>query len=246
MRNIAVSPCSNPEMSLEEIMRNYSGLGYKQVELFTSWAKSAVNVKDGHETVLQAAARYGLSFSSLHLPQITDNPESVDIAVQTARYAAALGVKIVLFKAKTRELYIRSAGTFLDAIGDLDIVPVLQNHKGTAITTLDDFQDVIEGINDKRMKTLLEVGHFHSVGVSWREGCDLLGESIALVHIKDQIGAQSVPFGTGEINLPGLFKHMESVGYGGNFVVEMEVADKENTLCYLGEAYRYLESFNHN
>lgn len=59
------------------------------------------------------------------------------------------------------------------------------------------------------------------VGGLWAEGFDLLGESIALVHVKDQVGPQSVPFGTGEVDLPGLFAHMKAerataVGDGPN------------------------------
>ena len=49
-----------------------------------------------------------------------------------------------------------------------------------------------------------------------------------------------MPFGTGEIDLVGLFEHMRSVGYDGDYVVEMEVADKENTLRYLAGAVEYL------
>jgi sugar phosphate isomerase/epimerase len=124
----------------------------------------------------------------------------------------------------------------------LDVVPVLQNHQGKAISTLEDFETVLAGINDPRMKTLLEVGQFHSVGVDWRDGYKLLQGTIALIHIKDQIGSQSVPFGTGEIDLPGLFKHMKQEGYQGNFVVEMEVADKENTLRYLEKAFHYVQN----
>lgn len=102
---------------------------------------------------------------------------------------------------------------------------------------------MLDGIGDPRMKTLLEAGHFHSVGVSWREGYDLLRDTIALVHIKDQVGRQSVPFGTGEVDLPGLFRWMRSVGYTGDYVVEMEVADPENTLRYLADALAYLRTY---
>ncbi len=92
------------------------------------------------------------------------------------------------------------------------------------------------------MKTCLEVGHFHSAGVIWRDGYDLLGDSIRLVHIKDQVGPQSVPFGKGEVDLIGLFAHMKSVGYGGDYVVEMEVTDAENTIQYLADAIDYLKT----
>ncbi len=121
------------------------------------------------------------------------------------------------------------------------MTPVLQNHYGTAISSLDDFERVLNGINDERMKTLLEVGHFHSAGVPWRDGYNLLEDSIALVHIKDQIGKQSVPFGTGEIDLPALWQHMESVGYTGDYVVEMEVSDTENTIKYLSQAVDFIQ-----
>jgi len=63
------------------------------------------------------------------------------------------------------------------------------------------------------------------------------------VHIKDQIGRQSVPFGNGEIDLPGLFARLADDGYRGKFVVEMEVTDRENTPQYLADALRYLKLF---
>jgi sugar phosphate isomerase/epimerase len=170
-----------------------------------------------------------------------DFDQTLERAVRGTHFAKAIGAEIVLFKADTIERFIQAGRPFLDRIESTGITPVLQNHYGTAISTLKDFERVIDGINDPRMKTLLEVGHFHSAGVSWQDGYDLLGDSIALVHIKDQIGEQSVPFGTGEIDLPGLFQHMNSIGYRGNYVVEMEVKDKVNTLPYLADAVQYIQ-----
>jgi sugar phosphate isomerase/epimerase len=164
----------------------------------------------------------------------------VEEAVRAARFAAELGVEVVLYKATDRPAYIQAAKAFLDAIEPLGITPVVQNHYGTAVSSLEDMLAVLEGIADPRMKALLEVGQFHSAGVSWRQGAEALGERIALVHIKDQIGRQSVPFGTGEIDLPGLFAHLDDRGYTGRFVVEMEVQDKENTLAYLASAREYV------
>ena len=241
---IAVSPCSNPEMPLDEALAAYSRLGYRKFEVFTGWAKSAFDFRRDPSFYREKARQYGLAFSSLHLPPVSDDlGSSLPAAVQAARFAEAIGAPVVLFKATSRENYVRAARPFLDAIEGLAVTPVLQNHFGTPISSLEDFRQVVEGIADERMKSLLEVGHFHSAGVSWRQGCDLLGRSIALVHVKDQIGRQSVPFGTGEIDLPGLFRHMESVGYRGDFVVEMEVKDRENTLTYLADAMSYLKEF---
>ncbi len=99
---------------------------------------------------------------------------------------------------------------------------------------------VFESIGDPRMRTLLEVGHFHSVGVDWRKAAEYLGDSVALVHIKDQMGQQSVPFGQGEIDLQALFQTMDENGFEGRYVIEMEVSDKENTLAYLADAHKYV------
>lgn len=244
MENLAISPCSNPEMTLDQALSAYSALGYRKFEVFTSWVKSAFDCRRDPGFYLEQGQRYGMTFASLHLPAVGDDPDaSLGEAVQAARFAAAIGAGVVLFKATSRANYVRAAGPFLDAIEGLPVTPVLQNHAGTAISTLEDFREVLEGVDDPRMKALLEVGHFHSVGVSWRQGCDLLGDLIALVHIKDQIGPQSVPFGAGEIDLPGLFGHMRSVGYTGDYVVEMEVKDRENTLKYLAEAREYIERY---
>ena len=82
---------------------------------------------------------------------------------------------------------------FLDAIEGLGVTPVVQNHSGTAVSSLADAREVHEGIADGRMKALLEVGHFHAAGVLWPDACDYLGDRIVLVHVKDQVGKQSVP-----------------------------------------------------
>ncbi|CAG7629928.1 sugar phosphate isomerase/epimerase family protein [Paenibacillus allorhizosphaerae] len=241
MNRLVASPCCNPDMELEEVLSHYSSIGFRQFEIFTGWVRSAFETRLAPSRYLDISRRFGVRYYSFHLPAVTGlSNESLQDAVRAAQFAAKLGVKVVLFKAKSQELYIRTAKAFLDATEHLPVTPVLQNHAGSAISTIEDYREVIEGIGDDRMKTLLEVGHFHTAGVSWRQGCELLGDSIALVHIKDQIGGQSVPFGKGEIDLTGLLEHMHHAGYSGAYVIEMEVKDKENTLTYLADAFQYI------
>jgi sugar phosphate isomerase/epimerase len=238
---LAVSPCSNPEWDLDSVLAAYAEIGFRKFEVFTSWCKSAFDVGRDPGFYLRMGRKHGMTFSSLHLPPVDGSaPEQFAPAVAAARFAAALGVKVVLFKAKSRPAYVQAARPFLDAIQGLPVTPVLQNHKGTPITTLEDFREVLAGIGDPRLKALLEVGHFHSVGVSWRAGWELLKDRLALVHIKDQVGAQSVPFGTGEVDLMGLLRHLDATGYAGDLVVEMETSDQENRVRYLREAFAYL------
>ena len=238
---IAVSPCSNPEMELDDVLRAYSSLGYTQFEVFTSWTRSAFDYHADPQLYLATGQHFGMAFTSFHLPPVAaGDPGTHREAVAAARFAKAIGADIVLFKAADRETYISAAPAMLDAIEDLGVVPVIQNHYGTPLSTLDDVKEVYEGIDDGRLRTLLEVGHFHSAGVDWREAADYLGDSVALVHVKDQIGRQSVPFGQGESDLDGLFQYLDARGYDGRYVIEMEVRDKENTLMYLADAREYV------
>lgn len=251
IRQFVSSPACAPTLTLEPLLKTYAEMGFDKFEGFSSWCKSHLDVQSDAQAYKALAGRYGVRFSSFHLPPVTDDLEaSVSDAVHAARFAQELGASVVLYKASSRENYIRGARPFLDALDaqGIRVTPVLQNHKGTPITTLDDFKAVIDGINDVRMKTLLEVGHFQRVGVSWRQGYDLLGSSIALVHINEIDSAgRSVPFGTGLVDFAGLFAELGRAGYAGEIVVELELVTRETdvelTFARLREAREYLKQF---
>jgi len=237
---LVASPCCHPDLSLESALALYADLGLRKFEAFTHWVASALDIHADPAAYRHVAAAHAMQFVSFHLPPVDGDPASFERSVEAARFAREVGASVVLFKADSRPRYIEAARPWLDAIEGLGLVPVVQNHAGSPITSLDDMGEVLDGIAEPRMQAVLEVGHFHTAGVPWRNACDRLGDRIALVHIKDQIGRQSVPFGAGEIDLPGLFRHLSSMGYTGDVVVEMEVEDRENTTRYLREAVDYL------
>jgi sugar phosphate isomerase/epimerase/quercetin dioxygenase-like cupin family protein len=241
INDLTISPACNKDLDLEPSLAAYSKLGFKNFEVFTSWAKSSVDIDKPPAEYLKLAEKHGMKFTSFHLPMMEDDSDaSISRAIKGMKFARELGCEVAIYKGKTREIMIRAARKFLDGIESLGVTPVLQNHAGGTISSLAEYREVIDGIHDKRMKTLLEVGQFHAVGIPWREGYDLLGDSIALVHIKDMNGAQPVPYGTGEVDLPGLFKHLKQVGYGGRIVIEMDKRpDPENTMKYLADAKNY-------
>lgn len=241
MFSVAVSPCSNPGFTLEQCFKEYGALGYRRIELFTGWTHAAADPLADPEDYLAPARRHGFAYSCLHLPPLGDDPASLAEAARAARFASEIACRCAIVKAERRELFANLGRQLLDATEQLPVIPVLQNHKGSAISTLDDYQAVLSALDDPRMFCTLEVGHFQSVGVPWRAAYEALAGHIRHVHVKDQTGTQSVPFGTGEIDLPGLFARLVEDEYDGDVVVEMEVVDKENTLRYLGDALRYIE-----
>jgi len=67
----------------------------------------------------------------------------------------------------------------------------------------------------------------HATNAQWCAGHDPASLAKNEKCRPDPSGA----FGTGEVDLVGLFGHRRSVGYTGDYVVEMEVRDCDNTLA---------------
>lgn len=241
INNLAASPCGTPKLDLDTFLAELAGMGFKKVELFTRWCVSAVDCHSDPALCVAQGRRHGLSFSSLHLPPIEENLDIAE-AVAAARFAAAISAKVVIFKAVSRPVYIQSARAFLEATANLPVTPVLQNHFNTPISTIENYREVLAGTANPRMKTLLEVGHFEAAGIPWRNGYEFLRGSIALVHIKDMLSRRPVPFGTGEVNLPELFRTLAADGYAGDFVVEIETEPPAERLTRTREAFAYLQN----
>lgn len=244
MSRLVGSPCCLPAMATENLFPAYRKIGFTKYEAFSSWARARHDWTGDPREARDFAAEHGLRITSYHLPPVGENGDLSD-TLRAARYASQLGDNIVtLFKAATRETFGRTGRTFLAATEELGIRPVLQNHAGSAITTLGDYEEVLNRIDDPRMGAILEVGHFRRVGVDWREGWNLLGDRVALIHVNEIREGRSVPYGTGETDFTGLLEHVKATNWPGDIVVELELptheAEPETTLDGLRQATRLL------
>ena len=247
-QRLVCSPCCLSAMTTEEIYPAYQKLGFTKYEAFSSWTRARHGWTHDPIADQKLAASHGLKIISYHLPPITDDVEvSLAQALQAARYASQLGVGIVLLKTTRKELFGIAGKRFLDAVESekLNLTTVVQNHAGSAITTPQDYRDVFALFDhDPRLRAILEVGHFQRIGVSWREGWDLLRERIALIHVNEIRAGKSVPYGAGEVDFSGLMKQIKTSGYGGDIVVELELetnhTEPQETLDGLRDAIHFL------
>jgi sugar phosphate isomerase/epimerase len=245
------SPVYFPYWPLEKVLAACRDLGFHKFEGFSEWPVCKLDWRGDPAVPRRLAESMGLRFTSFHLPTIReDEGVGLENALIAARYAAGLGAKIVLFKTNSREIFARVMKKFLDALDQarLGLIPVLQNHKGTPISTLDDYREVFESIgNDPRLKAVLEVGHFQRAGISWKAGWDYLGDRIALIHVNEIRNDESVLFGSGEVDFRGLIRHIKSSAYRGDIVVELELASRESnpqeTLDGVRQAVALLENY---
>jgi sugar phosphate isomerase/epimerase len=221
-------------MPRAELYALYRELGFTKYEGFCTWCVAQHDFRADPAAAREEAARYGLEITSFHLPQIGEDIEAgLADALTAARFASQLSDNPpVLFKAASREIFARATRPFLDALeGEgIRVVPVVQNHKGTAITTLEDYREVLASANDPRLKGLLEVGHFARVGTPWNAGWELLEGRIGLIHVNEIREGASVLFGTGEVDFAGLLKQIKASGYAGHIVVELELATRDTEI----------------
>jgi len=105
---------------------------------------------------------------------------------------------------------------------------------------------MFEQIKSPQVGITLDSGHLHSSGVDWKGLINRYPERIYNFHVKDHVGTQSVPLGTGEIDLRGYIEELHAIGYEGALAVELEVIDPENLPRYCAEAFVYLHDLVKN
>jgi sugar phosphate isomerase/epimerase len=250
---LVASPVYFPHWPLEKVLFSCHRLGFSKFEGFSEWPTSKLDWRGDPAISRRLAESMRLRFTSFHLPMIREGDEDAGLedALIAARYAAGLGAKIILFKAASRKILARTMTRFLDALdgANLGLIPVLQNHVGTAISTLDDYRQVYADIgDDPRMKAILEVGHFQRAGLSWEQGWDYLNDRVTLIHVNEIRAGQSVLFGTGEVDFRGLMQRIKTSGYPGDIVVELELPNRESnpqeTIDGVKQAIELLETYH--
>jgi len=237
--DFSVSPVANTDYDFYKAIEVYSNLGYKKIEFFAGWH---IDINKNPEEYKNFALKHSMHFSSLHFPKIEDDTDkSIENLLKTYKFSKKGNFPVGIIKAKSKKLYIEVIKEFIKKINDNEVTLVITNHYKTCVETLKDYEEVLNGINSERIKCLFEVGQFHSAGIKWKDAYDFLKGRIALVHLKDQIGTQSVPFGKGEIDIKDLIFKLLEDGYDGDIVIEMEVKDRENVHTYLKDGLNYLK-----
>lgn len=240
MKHLVASPCCQPGWSLDEALSTFSRLGFRKFEWFDHWVKSAFDVGGDPKLYVDKAQEHNLSYVSAHLPKVREGDDnSFRVAMTAACFVKATGSQIAIFKAETREACKRYLPAFLDQAERKGLTTVIQNHRKSAVQTLGDYEDILASVADDRLKVLLEVGHLKYMGIDWPEAVELLGDRVALIHVKDIRDSECVPFGEGQIDFPGLIAEMKARKYSGDWVIELDRPTRNNVEHNLRKAIDY-------
>ena len=250
---LSCSTCCIPDCDLDSALKLFASAGYRYFEAFVTWTGAQLDVhKVDKEEVKRKLAKYNLRLSSLNIENFVAEDEGkfrerLERQKRNIHWAIELGCGKINFKGGKRteedmRVLIRGAKELASYCENLPVELCLANHHGNRIEQIEDLDRIFSRIDHPKVGILVDIGHYHSSQVDIPTLIRKYAGKIKLVHTKDQIGNQSMPFGEGEIDNPGLFRLLHQVGYDGFVVVEIEVEDKENTPGYIREARTYLQS----
>lgn len=158
-------------------------------------------------------------------------------AVQAA--CAALGIRDIVFPlVDNGSLESREQEDVLRA-GLLRMAPVLRA-SGTRIAFESDYapprlRAFIDTLPAGEFGINYDIGNSAALGFDAGEEIGAYGDRILNVHVKDRLrGGTTVPLGTGNADLPRVFRLLKAAGYAGNYVLQTARArdgDHAGVLC---------------
>lgn len=98
------------------------------------------------------------------------------------------------------------------------------------------FAGLLERCPHPLVKANYDSGNSASLGYKVSEEFAAYGHRIGSVHIKDRkVGGGTVPLGTGDADLPGLFRGLAALNYGGDYVLQIARSASGQELPWIRE-----------
>jgi len=192
------------------------------------------------------------SLTEVWTPPIpTQSSEAVRVGVEcvtlSGRVAAELGCPLIVQTGGPRiaeglAKTIEGLRILQDSLADVPVQVCLEPHMNSQILYPEDYHEILAALDPVKFGITVDTGHFHTAGVDWEAFIRQYPDRVYNVHLKDHRGAQSVPIGTGEIDLARLVGVLNEVGYDGPLALEMELEDPQNAPQYVADAFQYLSN----
>jgi len=236
---------------IEETLLYAPKAGYRCIALggpFT-WEPGLIQWLD-KDLLRRTLSRNHVKLSEVWTPPIpTESPEKAEVGAEqiaiSGEFATRFGCSMLVQTGGTRteggiENTIYGLKSLMEKIEHKPLKVCLEPHVKSQILEIEDYDRIFEEIKSDKLGITVDTGHFHTAGIDFISLIRKYPHLIWNIHLKDHIGAQSVPIGSGEIDVEGLIRELRRIGYKGLFVIELEVMDPENAPTYVNEAFRYM------
>ena len=205
------------------------------------------------DRIKAAAKRAGLiGCTEVYGPQVDTASvdaaqRSVEAIVAQARYTLAMECPYLVFSGGRRqegvgglEASVVGLKELLARIEDMPVLVALEPHYRSQFRGVEDYDYIFERIDHPQLGVTVDTGHLHWAGVDTAAFIRRYGSRVWNVHLKDQIGPQSMPIGEGDIDLKGIIGVLHEIGYRGALALEIEPNDPDNLPRYVAESHPLL------
>ncbi len=98
------------------------------------------------------------------------------------------------------------------------------------------FAELLEGCPHPLVRANYDSGNSASLGYEVSEEFAAYGHRIGSVHVKDRkLGGGTVPLGTGDADLPGLFRGLAALNYSGDYVLQIARSNPGQELPWIAQ-----------
>ena len=245
-------------------IKDISALGFKGIQLR---ANSYAPFKDKPQDLKDTLEKNGLTlamFSSGNVGIQDDISKDIETHLNHARFIKALGGKSLQITnvsrpkdrlPTTEELkkYAQNMSAVAKrVVEETGIQPAYHNHMSQLGETPEEVDIILNEMDTKYIKLLLDVAHYTQGGGNPAEAILKYKDILYAMHIKDtkavdsKSGYQFVELGQGRVDFPKIFDALDKVKFKGWNIIELDaVPVKGRTALECGQTSKqYLESIN--
>ena len=250
----------------EQAMADLASLGYKGIQLrantFGPYRNKVSELKD-------ALKRHNLQLAMFSSGNVEIDPaklqSTIDTHVAHASFVKALGGNAFQMTNSLRPKdrlptveELKKLAEVMNEIGkqtaDLGVQAVYHNHMNQLGQTPEEVDVIVQSMNPKYLKLLLDIAHYKQGGGEPEEAVIKYKDIIHTLHLKDtkpvesKSGYKFVELGQGRVDVPAVFAALEKIKFNGWAVIELDgVPDPEKSplICaeinkkYITETLKY-------
>jgi inosose dehydratase len=233
-----------------QAIKDIASLGFKGIQLRSNVLKDYGTKPDTLRDMLAQNKLYLPMFSSGNANIKTGDDQTViDTHVNNAKFVKTLGGSNIQVTnssrpkqgAPTKEDLVKY-GKLIDEIGkrtlDVGVQTNYHNHMHQLGETPEEVTTILENCDSKNVRFLLDIAHYFQGGGDPVKALNTYKDRISALHLKDvrpnAAGSERaytfVELGQGKVDLPGVFKALNNIGFKGWGIVELDsVPDKTKT-----------------
>jgi len=238
----------------EQAIADLSALGYKGIQLrantYAPYRTKVSELKD-------ALVKHDLKLAMFSSGNVEIDPakfqSTIDTHVAHASFVKALGGSAIQLTNSLRPKdrapsmeELKKLTEVMNEIGkqtaDLGVQAVYHNHMNQLGETPEEVDKIVQGMNPKYLKLLLDIAHYKQGGGEPQEAVIKYKDIIHTLHLKDTKAVESksgykfVELGQGRVDVPAVFAALDKIKFKGWAVIELDgVPDPEKSALICAE-----------